>query len=466
MHYNYYYYYYYYITITLWKTVFLQNFPSEYGGYEEIQDFNRWESNGRAGRGDAVMATRNFRRWGLYERIKQVQKDFPEYLTIETSALASKILFDGTTATGIEFLRGRALYKAHRDYNGSQNAEKVKVYANYEVIVSGGTFNSPQLLKLSGIGPKEELEDLGIPVIVDLPGVGENLQDRYEVPLNFKLKEPWGAYTECNFQVNASDTCYNQWKEDGQSLYGTNIIFYWSAKQSSVSELPDLCLFPGMGYFLGYSPTVVPEAEQNGFQNLVFLALKAFTENHAGTVKLVSDDPRQVPEIIFHYFEEGSDKEGRDLQAVLEGVKELRRLTSLPELEELIEEEVGTFANARTDDEIRQKIRDEAWGHHACCTNKIGRESDPMAVVDGDFKVYGTKRLRIVDASVFPKIPGYFPLSAIYMFSEKAADVIIQDALQGSSGVDCASSFSSSAPNMYLSSFSLVTICLLLSIFM
>jgi len=408
---------------------FLKNFPVTHGGYADLGDFNRWENNGKPGRANPVMASRNQQRWGLVEYIKRVQREYPNNLIIETNALASKILFQGTTAIGVEFLKGRALYQAHRDYDPDQRADKINVYANYEVIISGGTFNSPQLLKLSGVGPKDELKSMGIPVVVDLPGVGENMQDRYEVGLNFKMKSPWGAYTQCNFKLDTTDTCYNLWKANGSSLYGSNIVLYWSAKQSSVSDLPDLCLFTGMGYFLGYSPEVIPQAEANGYQSQVFLNLKAFTENTGGTVRLKSKDPREVPEIVFHYFEEGTDREGKDLQAVLEGIKELRRLTSIPDYQVLVEEEIGTFANARTDDEIRQKIRDEAWGHHACCTNKIGVKSDEKAVVDSNFKVHGTQNLRVVDASVFPRIPGYFVLSAVYMISEKAADVIIQDAI-------------------------------------
>jgi choline dehydrogenase len=395
-----------------------------------LKDFNRWDNNGKSGRADPIVASRNNQRWGLYERIKQVQRDFPEYLTIETGALAKRILFEGTTAVGIEFLRGRALYEAHRDYNPDQDATTIEVYADREVIISAGSFNSPQLLKLSGIGPKDELEQHGIPVVVDLPGVGANMQDRYEVGLNFRMKQPWNAYTQCNFQADSSDICYNLWKQDGSSIYGSNTILYWSAKQSSVSPAPDLCLFTGLGYFLGYSPEVISQAEAEGSQSQVFLVLKAFTENNAGTVKLQSANPREMPLIEFHYFDEGSDKAEKDLQAVLEGVKELRRLTSMSDYQDLIDGEVGSFADAVTDEQIRQKIRDEAWGHHACCTNKIGTRSDDMAVVDKNFKVYGTKNLRVVDASVFPRIPGYFVLSAIYLISEKAADVILEDALE------------------------------------
>jgi len=440
---------------------FLSNYPVSHGGYQNVGDFNSWENNGKAGRGDPIMTSRNGQRWGLAKYIKKIQREFPNNLIIETSALASKILFDGTTATGVEFLKGRALYQAHRDYDADQNPDKIKVYARNEVIVSGGTFNSPQLLKLSGVGPKDELKRLGIPVVVDLPGVGENMQDRYEVTLNYKMKVPWGGYAQCRFSFNESDPCYNLWKANGTSIYGSNALLYWSLFQTSVSDIPDMNIFTGMGYFLGYSPLVVPQGQALGFQSQFFINLKAFTENRGGTVKLRSTDPREVPEIQFHYFEEGTDTEGKDLQGSLDGVKEIRRLASMPAYQSVIDQEIGTFAGVNTDAEIRQKIRDEAWGHHACCSNKIGPKSDRMAVVDGDFKVYGTKNLRVVDASVFPRIPGYFILSAIYMISEKAADVILQDAIANSVCDIASSAASSSAASILSVSYVAVVIALL-----
>jgi choline dehydrogenase len=154
--------------------------------------------------------------------------------------------------------------------------------------------------------------------------------------------------------------------------------------------------------------------------------LKAHTKNAAGTVMLQSADPRDPPEIDFHYFNEGNDTAGEDLASVVAGVEYARKLTSglygpgEPAAEELI-----PGPAVRTQDDIGTFVRDEAWGHHASCTNRMGPPTDPLAVADSEFRVYGTQGLRVVDASVFPRIPGYFIVTPIYMISEKASDVIL-----------------------------------------
>jgi choline dehydrogenase len=163
------------------------------------------------------------------------------------------------------------------------------------------------------------------------------------------------------------------------------------------------------------------ERDRNQF---TWAVLKAYTENNAGRVTLKSKDPTKWPRIDFHYFSEGSDKQEADLDAVVDGVQFVRQMNkALGSVKE-----IAPGPECDTPERLRQFIQDEAWGHHASCTCKIGADSDPMAVLDSRFRVRKTQGLRVVDASVFPKIPGYFIVSAIYMISEKAADVIIEDA--------------------------------------
>ena len=130
-----------------------------------------------------------------------------------------------------------------------------------------------------------------------------------------------------------------------------------------------------------------------------------------------------MPEINFNYFSEGTEE---DLESVADGVEFVRRMmrhaARVTKKERLPGEEYSTR------EQIKEFIRNEAWGHHASSTCKMGREDDEWAVVDSNFRVYGTKNLRVVDASVFPHIPGLFILTAIYMISEKASDVILNDA--------------------------------------
>lgn len=113
---------------------------------------------------------------------------------------------------------------------------------------------------------------------------------------------------------------------------------------------------------------------------------------------------------------------------MVEGVKFVRKLTAPLRAKGLIAEEEIPGEAVQTDDEIRDFVKYNAWGHHASCTCPIGRDGDPTAVLDGNFKVRGTKGLRVVDASVFPRIPGFFIVSSIYIIGEKAADAILADA--------------------------------------
>src|SRR5690606_29536426 len=163
-------------------------------------------------------------------------------------------------------------------------------------------------------------------------------------------------------------------------------------------------------------------------ENIFTWAILKAHANNKGHVTLRSSDPRDVPDINFNYFpkdSDGSDGE-KDLDSVVEGVETVRNI--LEYCGDLVDEEILPGANVSSRDEIRQFIKDQAWGHHASCTCKMGPQSDKMAVVDSRFRVYGTTNLRIVDASIFPKIPGFFIVSAIYMISEKASEIIIEDA--------------------------------------
>ncbi|MGR9106290.1 MAG: GMC family oxidoreductase, partial [Gammaproteobacteria bacterium] len=129
----------------------------------------------------APLLNRNHGRLGTRERLLETRERFPENLTIETDALATRVIFDESMrAVGVEYLKGSKLYQAHY-YPGTDPGEKREVRAAKEVILAGGAFNTPQLLMLSGVGPRTHLEEQGIDVLVDLPGVGSNLQDRYEV---------------------------------------------------------------------------------------------------------------------------------------------------------------------------------------------------------------------------------------------------------------------------------------------
>ena len=389
----------------------------------------RGNTDAREGLAFTPLAVKNGKRNGPREFLLKTKEEFPNNLTIQLYSLASKILFKDKRAIGVEILEGKHLYEADPEARNGNASEFVKreVFASREVIVCAGAFNTPQLLKLSGVGPAEELKKFNIDLVVDLPGVGENLQDRYEVGVVAEFEKPFALLEGATFAPpkdgDPTDPFFTMW-ESGKGIYTTNGALLGILMRSSPNlKEPDLYIFALPGYFKGYEIGYSAMFEQLRTR-FTWAVLKAYTKNHAGRVTLQSNDPRKWPMIDFHYFSEGNDTKGEDLDAVVAGVKFVREMNRY--VGHHCELVPGPDYCDTTN--LRQFIQDEAWGHHASCTCKIGADDDPMAVLDSRFRVRRTQGLRVVDASVFPKIPGYFIVSAIYMISEKAADVIIEDA--------------------------------------
>ncbi|HET7435487.1 MAG TPA: GMC family oxidoreductase [Thermoanaerobaculia bacterium] len=399
------------------------------------KDPNSWETPNFEGICFAPLATLAGRRAGTRELINMTRDAYPQNLIIKMSNLAVKILFDNNKkAIGVETWEGQHLYRADPNSNQPGPYDVKQYYCAREVILAGGAFNSPQLLMLSGIGPKATLDKFGIPVVADRPGVGQNLQDRYEVGVVSEMKENWKVIKDATFAPplpNApGDPCYQEW-QNGQGVYTTNGALLAVIKKSNPQlASPDLFLFALAGYFRGYYPGYSKDVERTK-NFLTWAILKAYTNNTAGYVTLKSADPRDRPEINFRYFNEGNDTSGADLDAVMEGVKFARTIS---QNNKAIQTEVVPGPTVTTDDDIRQFVRDNAWGHHASCTNKMGKANDPLAVVDSNFRVIGVQNLRIVDASIFPRIPSFFIVTPIYMIAEKASDVILADAKKNAAG--------------------------------
>ncbi|MGH7929452.1 MAG: GMC family oxidoreductase, partial [Candidatus Binatia bacterium] len=370
------------------------------------------------------VTTRGGVRVGSRERLLEVAGRHPDKLRIELDALVTRVLFnDDNRAIGVEYLKGERLYRAHANPAG-ENGQARQVFATVEVILAGGAFNTPQLLMLSGIGPRQELERHGIDVRVDVPGVGTNLQDRYEVSVVNRMKDNWDVLAGARFA--SGDPQYEKWASAKTGVYATNGGVLTVIRRSKPQQkLPDLFLLGLVGKFQGYFPKYSDLIAKH-HDYLSWVVLKAHTINSAGTVTLRSSDPRDTPHVNFRYFEEGSDKSGDDLESVVEGVKFVRQMTADLKKRGIIVEETLPGKDCITDEDLQDFVRNNAWGHHASCTCPIGPK-ELGGVLAGDFRVHGTKGLRVVDASVFPRIPGFFIVSAIYMIGEKAADVILAD---------------------------------------
>ena len=368
------------------------------------------------------LTTRGHQRAATRERLLETAQKFPDRLTIELNALATKILFsESNRVIGLEYLSGERLYRPHVGAP-KRAGEKKQALASKEVILAGGAFNTPQLLMLSGIGPKSQLEAHDIRVRVNLPGVGKNLQDRYEVGVINRMREDWAVLSGAQFAKG--DRIYKQWAaKRRQGVYTSNGAVLGVITRSTLQRpLPDLFCFALVGLFKGYFPEYSKLFAEH-LNYLTWAVLKGHTNNRAGEVVLRSSDPQDAPAINFHYFQEGSDNAGEDLDSVVAGVKFVRRMSTKLREEGLIVQEELPGDNIQTDNDLKEFVRDHAWGHHASCTCPIGRPEEG-GVLTTDFRVHGTSGLRVVDASVFPRIPGLFIVSAVYMIAEKAAEVI------------------------------------------
>jgi choline dehydrogenase-like flavoprotein len=369
------------------------------------------------------LTTRDHRRMGARERVLETAQKFPDGLHLELDALVTRIVLDANNrATGVEYLKGERLYRAHGQ-PATAPGVAMHAEATREVILCGGAFNTPQLLMLSGIGPRDVLEPLGIPLRIELPGVGKNLQDRYEIGVVNRMNfARWKILDGATF--SRGDPQYQDWAAGHGGVYASNgAVLAAILKSRPERPLPDLFCFALLGLFGGYFPGY-SSLEVTKPNYLTWAILKAHTQNRAGEVRLRSADPRDTPLIDFHYFEEGSDAAEEDLDSVVAGIRFVRKLTKEIKDRGLIAAEEQPGDALQSDDELRDFVRTRAWGHHASCTCAIGPR-DSGGVIGSDFRVHGATGLRVVDASVFPRIPGFFIASAVYMVAEKAADVIL-----------------------------------------
>jgi hypothetical protein len=276
---------------------------------------------------------------------------------------------------------------------------------------------------LSGIGPEECLSKLGLRCISDLAGVGQNLQDRYEIAVVHQMRDDFDLLKNLTLDVKDPDPELRQRLGKKTGVYTTNGavlgVFLRSSPELSQADLFVFAL-PGnfRGYEKGYSRKMLTQKNV-----LTWALLKASTKNRGGIVSLPTPDPSDVPHINFRYFEEGV--KDKDLAALVAGVKCVEKIERYREYP--LAQRLDPSPDIGDDDALKDWICARAWGHHACGTCRVGRSDDPLAVVDSRFRVRGVRGLRVVDASIFPEIPGFFIVTNTYMISEKAADTITED---------------------------------------
>jgi choline dehydrogenase len=392
-------------------------------------DPNSWTSVVRRAEGFRMtpLTRSNGSRTGSRERLRAAQEKCPDRLTIRLGALATRVLFDADLrAVGVEYLEGDHLYRADALHQSGAKGTLRCVRASREVILAGGAFNTPQLLQLSGIGPAELLKRHGIQPLVPLPGVGANLQDRYEISVVLRMHKPFSSFKDATLKPPVPgkdpDPQFQEWQKH-EGVYTSNGAAMAFIKRSRPELLdPDLFLFGLVTDFRGYYPDYSLRI-QEARRYFTWAVLKGSTHN-TGKVEIRSADPREVPCIDFNYFGDGGAQ--ADLDALVHALQFIRGITK--GYGGRIEEEEKPGQGVSEVKDLEDYVRNECWGHHASCTCKIGAPDDPMAVLDGDFRVRGATGLRVVDASVFPHIPGLFIVSAVYMIAEKASDAILAEA--------------------------------------
>ncbi len=267
------------------------------------------------------LSVHNGARHGPREYLNQVKAAYPDRLHIKTECLVCRVLFDGNRAIGVEYLEGADWYFAHPAADPARPLpdpeHRQHVYARYEIVLAAGAFNTPQLLMLSGIGPAEALAVAGFqiggedvppdcrPVNV-LPGVGQNLQDRYEAVVVSQMTRDFELIDGALLAADERDPHFQMWRDKRKGIYTSNGFVIGLAKKSTPALTePDLYLFGLAGYFKGYEPKYAEQLLKDGQRNwFTWGILKAHSNNRYGHVNLRSADPRDVPEVNFRSFDD------------------------------------------------------------------------------------------------------------------------------------------------------------------
>jgi choline dehydrogenase len=374
-------------------------------GYPLTSDVNGRQQEG-FGRMD--MTVGEGRRWSAANAyLKPTMKR--SNLTVRTGCVATKILFENKRAVGIAYTRSGQVHEAT---------------ARAEVILAGGAINSPQLLKLSGIGPAAELASYGLEVICDRPGVGENLQDHLEFYFQIASRKPITLYSAMNPLAKAWIGA--RWILFKDGLGATNHFESCGFIRSRAG-----IAYPDIQYhFLPLAVTYDGQslAKQHGFQAHV----GPMRSKSRGWVRLKSPDPMAKPEIRFNYMSHPDD--WTEMRAC---VRLTREIFAQGPFDAYRGEELQPGKDAISDEAIDAFIRDKVeTAYHPSCSCKMGRQDDPMAVVDAQARVIGVTGLRVVDASIMPSITTGNLNAPTIMLAEKAADHILDRPLLPPSNAD------------------------------
>ncbi|MBT8361637.1 MAG: choline dehydrogenase [Deltaproteobacteria bacterium] len=364
---------------------------AEQAGYPLTGDVNGYQQEGFGKFDQNIYRARRHNAARAYVHPVKNRKN----LTVQCRVTVNRILFEGKKAVGVEYMKRNTA---------------LKVYGG-EIISCGGAINSPWLLQLSGIGNGAELKPLGIDVVSDLPGVGENLQDHLELYVQYACTQPVSMYPALrwfnqpkigwDWLVHRKGAAATNHFEAGGFIRGNDNVDYPNLQ---FHFLPIAIRYDGSA-----------PAQGHGFQ----LHVGPMNSDVRGHIKITSGDPRIYPEILFNYLSTEQER-----QEWIEAIRCSRQIIGQPAFDDLRGTELAPGPEVQSDEEILDFVaREGESAYHPSCTCKMGY--DEMAVVDSELKVHGVENLRVVDASVFPSITNGNIYAPVMMVAEKAADLIL-----------------------------------------
>lgn len=325
-------------------------------------------------------------------------------LKIITDAQVTRITCEGNRAEGVEYV--------HKN-----SSTPIALSARCEVILCAGTVNSTKLLQLSGIGDSEQLKRVGVQPIHHLPGVGENFQDHYFMRFSSRMKE---GYESLNQQVKGWRLGYEiaRWlvgKPGALSICPS--VAYAFINSEDIDAEPDLQFIFAHGT---YKPGKVYVLDDFPGMTCGFTQQRPHSVGH---IRIRSNDPTHVPSIQPNYLDHDIDK-----AVVIRAMKLTRKILQSPQLASIFDEELVPGPDVQSDDELLSFAKETGnTGYHLVGTNKMGQANDPMAVVSPELKVHGMDGLRVIDASVMPRVTSANTCAATYMIAEKGADLVLFD---------------------------------------
>ena len=359
-------------------------------GHAFNEDFNGQQQEGV---GYFQLLVKSGERFSAAKAFLEPAEERPN-LEVRTGVMIKKLIIENNRASGVEYLH---------------NGETHRISTSGDIVLSSGAIGSPQILMLSGIGPAAELKDIGVQPLIDLPGVGKNLQDHINIPITYRSKENVGLSGMAAAEV---EEAVDEWRKDKTGIITSN----WAALGGHVKSTPEVKDPDLQLYFI--AATAQDLARYNPMHAGFNFYATLQRPKSSGEIKLRSADPLEHPAIDPKYFM--NDETNSDIKTMIAGVKINRKIAEQSPIAEFIDCEVAPSAGAKTDQQIGDVIRSHCTTlYHPAGTCKMG--VDEMSVVDPELKLNGIDNVRIADASIMPHMISGNLQATVIMTAERCS---------------------------------------------